>query len=153
MTSQWDTPNSTPINDEDDSARTSLDFLGEHYCLVSKCRSLTDKSVKKLFRIQEILDRFNDKKEAKMKCRLFMAIIGSLLCCGEVLAVDLSKHIAARCHAEAAAEAGRLQSWDHKIRVGACAISQLVPPSASSCNGHANACRTTQCMSQTAVTH
>ena len=28
-------------------------------------------------------------------------------------------------HAEAAAEAGRPQSWDHKIRVGACAISQL----------------------------
>ena len=53
-------------------------------------------------------------------------IIGSLLYCGEVLAVDLSKKIAAlRCHAEATAEAGRLQSWDHKIWVGACAVSQL----------------------------
>ena len=74
------------INDEDNSARPSLDFLGEHYCLVSKTRSLTGKSVKKLSRIQEILDRY--KKEAKMTCRLFMAIIGSLLYCGEVLAVD-----------------------------------------------------------------
>ena len=88
------------INDEDDSARTSLDFLGEHYCLVSKCRSLTDKSVKKLFRIQEILDRFNDKKEAKMTCRLFMAIIGSLLYCGEVLAVDWEQHTDTRPHTE-----------------------------------------------------
>ena len=71
---------------EDNSARPSLDFLGEHYFLVSKTRSLTGKSVKKLSRIQEILDRY--KKEAKMTCRLFMAIIGSLLYCGEVLAVD-----------------------------------------------------------------
>ena len=115
------------INDEDNSARTSLDFLGEHYDLLNKTRSLTEKSVKKLARIQEILDRFSGKIEAKMTCRLFMAIIGSLLYCGEVLAVDLSKKTAAlRCHAEAAAEAGRLQSWDHKILVGASAVSQLM---------------------------
>ena len=114
------------INDEDNSARPSLDFLGEHYCLVSKTRSLTGKSVKKLSRIQEVLDKYSVMKEAKMTCRLFMAIIGSLLYCGEVLAVDLSKYIAAlRCHAEAAAEAGRLQSWDHKICVGARALSEL----------------------------
>jgi hypothetical protein len=114
------------VNDEDNSPRTQYEFLGERYDHVSKTRALTNKSVEKLKRIKQLLDSIAGKK-GKTTCRRFMAIMGSLLYAAEVLDIGLtSKTAALTLFASLSAEAGRLNSWDHKVIITQAAAADLV---------------------------
>lgn len=113
------------INDEDNSPRQQYEFLGESYDHVAKTRQLTKKSLVKLTRIAALLVALPANK-GKTTCRLAMAIYGTLLYAGEVLDVPLAKWRTALKHfADISAEAGRLQSWDHKVILGTEVISEL----------------------------
>ena len=55
-----------------------------------------------------------------------MAIFGTLLFAGEVLDVSFAAwHVALKSFCDLSAEAGRLQSWDHKVIISADALTEL----------------------------
>lgn len=118
------------INDEINTARTCYEFLGEKYDHTAKTRCLTTKTVEKLNRIQQLLDTMGATKRSggnKTTCRMFMAIIGTLFYCGEVLDIDLTKYTSAlKAHARLAAEAIALWSWDHKVIISDETVAQMV---------------------------